>query len=209
MRVLLVDAHESVRQGLRALFESVPSVEVVGDAADGLEALERVMTLDPDLVVLDLSMARTSGLIAARQIKAAAPRTAIVVLTRHDDAAYVNQLMSAGASGYVLKQSPFAELVQAIDAVSRGEQYLDARLPLQAPREAVSRADRAPRLSQREMDVLKLTALGHSNKSIATALGIAVKTVEVHKTNATRKLNVRDRIEIVRFARLEGWLDEP
>lgn len=210
MRLLLVDDHESVRQGLRALFESVPSIEVVGDAADGFAAIERVRSLDPDMVVLDLTMPRMSGLLAMRQIKDASPRTSIVVLTRHNDAAYVRQLMAAGASGYVLKQSPFAELVQAIDAASRGEQHLDARLSAAAaPRALEPRNSVAPHLTHREADVLKFTALGHSNKSIAAMLGIAVKTVEVHKANAMRRLDIHDRIEIVRFARLQGWLDEP
>jgi DNA-binding NarL/FixJ family response regulator len=210
MRLLLVDDHESVRQGLRALFDSVPFVDVVGDAADGSAAIESVKTLDPDLVVLDLTMPRMSGLVAMRQIKEAAPRTSIVVLTRHNDAAYVSQLMAAGATGYVLKQSPFAELVHAIEAASRGERHLDGSLSAAAaPRAPMPTGSATPRLTHRETDVLKFTALGHSNKSIAAMLGIAVKTVEVHKTNAMRKLDIRDRIEIVRFARLQGWLDEP
>ncbi len=210
MRLLLVDDHESVRQGLRALFESVPFVDVVGDAADGSAAIDCVKSLEPDMVVLDLTMPHMSGLLAMRQIKETAPHTSIIVLTRHNDAAYVQELMAAGASGYVLKQSPFNELVQALEAASRGEQHLDARLSaVTTPRADVPHKAAAPRLTRREADVLKFTALGHSNKSIATLLAIAVKTVEVHKTNAMRKLDMRDRIEIVRFARLQGWLDEP
>jgi len=206
IRVMLVDDHEAVRQGLRALFETVPEVEVVEDVGDAEAAVAGVRATAPDLVVLDLSMPKTGGLAAIRQIKAERPDTAIVVLTRHSDLAFVREALRNGASGYVLKQSPFGELRRATVLVVNGEQYVDSRLKdaFQEPaRESTGQ------ISNRERDVLRRTALGQSNKEIATALGIAVKTVEVHKGNGMRKLDLPDRAALIRYAALQGWMAEP
>ena len=206
IRVMLVDDHEAVRQGLRALFETVPEVEVVEDVGDAEAAVAGVRATAPDLVVLDLSMPKTGGLAAIRQIKAERPDTAIVVLTRHSDLAFVREALRNGASGYVLKQSPFGELRRATTLVGNGEQYVDSRLKdaFQEPaRESTGQ------ISNRERDVLRRTALGQSNKEIATALGIAVKTVEVHKGNGMRKLDLPDRAALIRYAALQGWMAEP
>src|SRR5262245_34144454 len=127
IRVLLADNHESVRQGLRALFDGVAEVEVLRDVEDGADAVELVPALEPDIVILDLSMP-TSGLVATRLIKERRPDTAVVIFTRHQEAAYVREAMTAGAAGYVLKQSPFSELARAVWAAARGEQYIDPRL---------------------------------------------------------------------------------
>jgi DNA-binding NarL/FixJ family response regulator len=201
-RVLVADDHQSVREGLCALFRSLPSVDVVDDVADGDQALDRVRRLAPDVVVLDLSMPPVNGLEAMRRIKAERPDTAVVVLTRYRDHAYVREALALGASAYVLKQSPFSELSHAVNAVMRGEQYIDPRLEWTAPPGSTAR------VSQRELEVLRRAALGHANKDIATAFGIAVKTVEVHKASAMRKLQLRDRAEVIRYATLQGWLQE-
>jgi two-component system response regulator NreC len=205
IQVLLADDHETVRQGLKLLIDAQDDMEVVGEAGDGIRAVERVTALRPHVVVLDLSMPEMNGLTAARAIKQATPGVAIVALTRYADTAYVKELLAAGASAYVLKQSPSTELLRAIRAAAAGGDYLDP---------AVRPADRGitsnrPRITEREAEVLRLMALGHSNKEIASALAISVKTVEVHKANAMRKLQLRGRIDIVKYAQLRGWLTEP
>ncbi len=207
-RVLLADDHETVREGLRALFESVPDVTVVGDVADGHGVVQAVCSLLPDLVVLDLSMPPTSGIDAIRQIHEVKEDTAVIVLSRYRDAAYVREAMAAGANGYVLKQSPFSELRQAVADVARGGRHIDQALSKQVPADSKAAPPRV-RLTEREEAVLRRAALGHSNKDIASALGIALKTVEVHKANAMRKLELRNRNEMVRWAALHGWLQDP
>jgi len=206
IRVMLVDDHEAVRQGLRALFETVPEVDVIEDVGDVEAALTSVHSTGPDLVILDLSMPKIGGLAAIRQIKAERPDTAIIVLTRHSDLAFVREALRSGASGYVLKQSSFDELRRAAVLVANGQQYLDSRLKNAFEEPAL---EFTGQISNRERDVLRRTALGQSNKEIAAALGIAVKTVEVHKGNGMRKLDLSDRGALIRYAALQGWLAEP
>jgi DNA-binding NarL/FixJ family response regulator len=212
VRVLLAEDHEAVRQGLRALLELQPDIELVGEAANGRVALERAAALEPDVVVLDVSMPEMNGLAATKAIKARTPDVAVVALTRHSEEAYVKELLAAGASGYVLKQSPFDELVRAIRAAATGQRYLDSSLVARTAAAYITRHTQEPSrppISEREASVLRLMAIGHSNKEIATALDIAVKTVEVHKANAMRKLNLSGRIDVVRYAVLNGWLQDP
>ena len=212
IRILVAEDHETVRQGLRALLDTKPDIEVIADAPNGRVALDQARALKPDVAVLDLSMPEMNGLLATRHIKAAAPNIAIVALTRHADDAYVQELLSAGASGYVLKQSPVDELLKAIRAVAKGDRYLDSTLVARNAKAYLSRytstASRPP-ISDREASVLRLMAIGHSNKEIASALDIAVKTVEVHKANAMRKLDLKGRIDVVRYAVMNGWLQDP
>jgi len=208
IRVLLVDDHETVREGLRLLVNAQSDMTVVADAGDGRSALERAAALDPDVVVLDLTMPGMSGLATAKALQASSSGK-IVALTRHDDDAFVQELVAAGAAGYVLKQSSSSELLRAIRAAANGGRYLDPGLPPpEQPRDPRRRATTPP-VSQREVDVLRLVAVGHTNKEIAAKLGISVKTVEVHKANAMRKLNLRGRTEVVRYAVLNGWLRDP
>ena len=212
IRVLLAEDHETVRQALRLLLETRDDIEVVAEAPDGRLAVQRTKELKPDVAVLDLSMPHMNGLAATRALKAEAPDTAIVALSRHGEDAHVQELLAAGASCYVLKQSRFAELVKAIESAARGERYLDSALASRAADAYLSRhapQPGRPPITERETSVLRLMAIGHSNKEIAAALGIAVKTVEVHKANAMRKLNLRGRIDVVRFAVLNGWLQDP
>ena len=212
IRVVLAEDHESVRQGLRLLLETKDDIEIVADAANGRVALDRVKALKPDVAVLDLAMPEMNGLAATKAIKQAAPQVNVVALTRHADDAYVQELLSAGASGYVLKQSPIDELLKAIRAVAAGDRYLDSTLVARNAKAYLSRYSSEPSrppITDREASVLRLMAIGHSNKEIAGALDIAVKTVEVHKANAMRKLNLRGRIDVVRYAVLSGWLQDP
>lgn len=211
IRVLLAEDHETVRQGLKLLINSQDDMEVVGEAPSGRLAVQRAVALAPQVVVVDVSMPEMNGLEATRALRQATPAPAVVALTRYSDDAYVQELLGAGAAAYVLKQSASSELLQAIRAAAVGGQYLDASLSDRnnAPVGTARRGGEHPRVSEREKEVLRLMALGYSNKEIATDLEISVKTVEVHKANAMRKLRLRGRIDIVRFALLQGWLQNP
>jgi two-component system response regulator NreC len=212
IRVLLVEDHETVREGLRMLLESQSDIEVVGEAANGRLAVEYNARFHPQVVIMDLSMPAMNGLAATEAIKRDSPGTAVVALTRHDDAAFVDELRKAGASGYVLKQSASHELLDAIRVAAIGGSYLDATLrqrEAQSAEDQIDRTRRVPTVSEREKHVLRMMAVGHSNKEIAQSLGVAIKTVEVHKANAMRKLKLRGRIDVVRYAILHGWLQEP
>ena len=210
IRVLLAEDHETVRQGLKLLIDEQADMEVVGEAGDGELALERAKTLRPDVAVVDIAMPRTNGLVAARGIRIAVPETAIIALTRYADAAYVKELLAVGAVGYVLKQSASTELLRAIRAAAHGERHLDASLTERhSPSVTSARTSRSGSvITGREGEVLRLMALGHSNKEIAQALDVAVKTVEVHKANAMRKLGLTGRIDVIKYAVLQGWLNE-
>jgi two-component system response regulator NreC len=212
IRVLLVEDHETVREGLRMLLDSQPDIEVIGEAATGRLAVEYSGRFHPQVVIMDLSMPEMNGLAATEQIKREHPSTAVVALTRHDDAAFVDELKKAGASAYVLKQSASRELLDAVRIAAVGGSYLDTTLRSRAARTVDGQPNRgrqAPSVSEREKQVLRMMAIGHSNKEIAEALGITIKTVEVHKSNAMRKLRLRGRIDVVRYAILHGWLQEP
>jgi len=209
IRVLLADDHETVREGLRLLVDAQVDMEVVGEAGDGKTALDQVATLHPTVLVLDLTMPGMSGLSTARALKENAGGTAVVALTRHDDDAFVQELMTAGAAAYVLKQSSSATLLNAIRAAAAGGRFLDPALPPpEYPRDPRRRTETPP-VTERETEVLRLMAIGHSNKDIAAALNISVKTVEVHKANAMRKLNLRGRTDVVRYAVMNEWLKDP
>jgi len=212
IRVLLVEDHETVREGLRMLLDSQSDMEVVAEASDGRAAVEYYERYRPQVIVMDLSMPEMNGLQATQAIKRSHPDAAIVALTRHDDAAFVDELRKAGASAYVLKQSASRELLDAVRVAAVGGSYLDTQLRVREARtndEPVAHRRRVPSVSEREKQVLRMMAVGHSNKEIAETLGITVKTVEVHKANAMRKLRLRGRIDVVRYAILHGWLQEP
>jgi two-component system response regulator NreC len=209
IRVLLAEDHETVREGLKVLLQSHTDIEIVGEVPNGRAAVERAQVLKPHVVVLDLSMPEMNGLAATRALKEIAPDVAVVALTRHDDEAYVRELLGAGASGYVLKQSSFSELVRAIRVAASGGRYLDSSLVArQRDHQTRRRLPTRPVVTDRESHVLRLMAVGHSNKEVADQLGISVKTVEVHKANAMRKLGLRGRIDVVRYAVLNGWLSD-
>jgi DNA-binding NarL/FixJ family response regulator len=212
LRVLLADDHVTVRQGLKLLIDREADMTVVAEASDGQAAIETALALKPDVVVMDISMPGVNGLEATRILKQRHPDAAIVTLTRHGDDAYIQELLRAGVSGYVLKQSAPAELLQAIRAVASGGQYLDSAITARVTARVVGRADRvgkpAATVSDREAEVLRLIASGYSNKEIAGQLSLSVKTVEAHKANAMRKLGLSGRIDIVKYAVLQGWLNK-
>jgi DNA-binding NarL/FixJ family response regulator len=209
IRVLLADDHETVRQGLKLLIDRQPDMEVIGEAGDGRVAIEQTRELHPHVVVVDVSMPNMNGLAATRGIREVAPATQVVALTRYADDAYVQELFHAGALGYVLKQSPSNELVDAVRAAAAGRRHLDASLAARVAGtmfNARGRRPIPPPITDRETEVLRLMALGHSNKDIANRLDLSVKTIEVHKANGMRKLGLGGRTDVVRYALLQGWL---
>jgi DNA-binding NarL/FixJ family response regulator len=212
IRILLADDHETVRQGLRLLLERQADMQVIAEAGDGQAAIQRSEEFRPDVVVMDITMPGMNGLQATRQLRTTVPNVAVVVLSRHKDSAYVQELLHAGAQAYVLKQSASAELIRAVRAAAAGQQYLDANIAHELTgeylRRHTGRSAQQPSLSERELDVLRLMAWGLSNKEIAARLDLSIKTIEVHKANAMRKLNLHGRVDIVRYALLQGWLQE-
>ena len=217
IRVLIADDHAVVRDGLRALVDAEPGLTVIGEAADGQEAWLRACELGPDVLLLDLSMPGVGGADAAERIVKDCPSVRVLALTMHEERGYVTRLLRAGAAGYVLKRTASAELVRAIRTVAAGGTYVDPSLAAtllaaeQAHRSTgggVRQGARAGELTARESEVLRLVARGHSNKEIAAALEISVKTVETHKANGMTKLGLGSRAALVRFAMDEGWLTQ-
>jgi DNA-binding NarL/FixJ family response regulator len=209
--ILLADDHVTVRHGLKLLIDSQTDMTVVAESSDGDGAISSAEILRPDVIVMDISMPGMNGLVATRKLKERQPGCAIVTLTRHGDDAYLQELLRAGVSGYVLKQSAPSELLQAIRAVASGGQYLDSALTARLTAGFVGREGKkigkpSAALTERESDVLRLIASGYSNKEIAARLDLSVKTIEAHKANAMRKLGLTGRIDIVKYAVLQGWL---
>jgi DNA-binding NarL/FixJ family response regulator len=213
LRVFLAEDHEMVREGLKALVNSQPDMEVVGEAGDGRAAVAGAIDLRPDVIVMDISMPKMNGLEATEKLKASCPQVKVLTLTRHTDIGFMQKLFGAGASGYVLKQSASSELIRAIRAIVAGNNYLDPVVTAKvmsgyAAKPSSLLDKKRVDLSAREEDVLKKVAWGYSNKEISAQLDISVKTVEAHKANAMKKLELRSRIDVVRFALLQGWLKE-
>ena len=212
MRIVLAEDHSTVREGIKLLVNAQDDMEVVGEAGDGAAAIKTVREKKPDVLVMDISMPEMNGLKATRKLKAEFPDIKILTLTRHDDDSFLEQLITAGASGYVLKQSAPTELITAIRAVGSGKSYLDPTLTGKVMNSFAGRTLRGDEqggsVSGRELEILRFIALGYANKEIASRLNLSVKTVEAHKANAMRKLNMRGRIDIVRYAILQGWLED-
>ena len=209
MRLLIADDHGVVRGGLRLLLDRQPDMEVVAEAADGAEALAEALAHQPDLAILDVAMPRLTGLQATREIKALAPGVDVLILSMHDDERYLFEALRAGASGYVLKREADHDLVDAIRAVMRGEPFLTNSAQRSLVREWMADASAGPSepLTPREQEVLKLIAEAHTNKEIAATLHLAEKTVESHRANVLRKLGMRDRVELVRYAIRRGLIE--
>lgn len=210
IRVALADDHPVVLAGIKALLQGAPEITLVGEATTGTAALETILATVPDVAVIDISLPEINGLELARRLAAACPEVRLLALTVHEDRAYVRPLLQAGARGYLLKRSAAEDLVRAIRAVAAGGVYLDpavADKALPEPPQPGAPADAEP-LSQREQEVLRLTARGFSNKEIAAQLNVSVKTVETYKQRAAEKLGLRTRADIVRYGAAHGWLDD-
>ena len=210
IKVMVVDDHTIVRDGISALLALVRDIEVVGEASCGSEALKMVKSVEPDVILMDIAMPDMSGLEATRQICKEFPKTKVIALTQHDDREFVFPIIEAGASGFISKVAASSELASGIRSVSRGDSYLSpsvARLMVenyqQTAGERVSH-DPYSQLTERERDVLKLLAEGHSTQEIADILVITPKTVEGHKTNLMAKLGIHNRIDLVKYALRKG-----
>jgi DNA-binding NarL/FixJ family response regulator len=208
LRVLLADDHAILREGVRLVLEAQPDITVVGEASDGDETLALARRLRPDVVIMDIAMPGLNGLEATRRLRAAMPEVQIVVLTMHADREYVTEVVQAGAAGYVLKQAAGQELVKALRAVRDGAAYLHPAATRALIGDYLRRCDDGPAdgLTPREREVLRQVALGLSNRAIANALGISVKTVEAHRANLMAKLDMHDRTELVRYAIRTGLI---
>ena len=214
IRILVADDHRLVLAGLKALVQDEPAIEVIGEAMDGQSALRLASELKPDVVVLDLSMPGMNGIRVAQSLRVQVPRCHILILSVHEDRAYLRQLLETGISGYVLKRSAPEELISAIRAVAAGGTYLDPAIAGMAigrgPQPGTVRSfDRSTELSARETEVLQLAAAGYTNKELAARLRVGVKTIETHKARAMEKLGLDTRAELVRYAIVKGWLGGP
>jgi len=213
IRVLVVDDHAILRDGIRSLLESQEDIDVVGEAGDGAEALEYVSKLLPDIVLMDISMPKTNGLEATRLIKESYPQVRVLILTQHDNREYIAPALGAGASGYVLKRSGRREMLNAIRQVYEQGAFLSNNITHEVLEE-YSQAGRINKegehhLTDRERQVLQLTVEGKSNKEIALVLGISPKTVSVHRTNIMTKLDVQNTVELIRYTASNPWVSMP
>jgi DNA-binding NarL/FixJ family response regulator len=209
MKLLIADDHALVRSGLRLLLEQQADIEVVAEAGDGAEAVERALAERPDVCVLDVAMPKLTGLQATREIKAHSPDTAVLILSMHDDDRYLFEALKAGAGGYVLKKEADQFLVDAVRAIVRGEPFLTNAAQRALVREWLADDSAGPvePLTPREQEVLKLIAEAHTNREIGEILHLAEKTVESHRGNLLRKLGMRDRVELVRYAIRRGLIE--
>jgi DNA-binding NarL/FixJ family response regulator len=207
MRVLIADDHGIVRSGIRLLLERQADIEVIGEAADGAEAREMAIRERPDLAILDVKMPKLTGLQATREIKSQAPEVSVLILSMHDDERYLFEALKAGASGYVLKAQADTDLLAAIRAVERGEPFLTPAAQRTLIRDVLERGSSGEELTPREEEIVKLVAEAHTTKEIAAILHLSEKTVENHRANAMRKLGMRDRVELVRYAIRRGLIE--
>jgi DNA-binding NarL/FixJ family response regulator len=209
IRVLIVDDHAVVRSGLRLLLSQEPDLEPVGEAGTGREAVFRARALKPDVILLDVVMPDQTGLDVLPTLVHEHPDARVLLLSMQDDPRYVQEAFAAGASGYVLKEAADAEVVEAIREVARGNRYVNAQLGARivaAAAEAERRAETDP-LSDREREVLRLLALGHTNQEIAGQLYISVRTAETHRSHIMQKLRLKTRADLVRYALAQGLLE--
>lgn len=213
LRILIADDHAVLRYGLKALVNSQPDMEVIGEADNGRAALQKAADLRPDVVVMDVSMPEMDGLRATERLKQSFPSIKVLALTAHEDNGYLRHLFEAGASGFLLKRAAKEELIQAIHTVAADRAYVDPTLAGKVLSNSIRKpasmsGDSETVLSERETEVLRLIAWGYSNKEIATRLKISVKTVETYKARLGAKLKISSRTEIVRYAIRRGWLEE-
>ena len=208
MKIVIADDHGIVRSGIRLLLERQGDLEVVAEAADGIEARNVVVRERPDLAILDVKMPGLTGLQATREIKAQSPETNVLILSMHDDERYLFEALKAGASGYVLKSQADTDLIDAIRSIQRGEPFLSPGAQQNLLRDLLDRGEPAGSdLTPREEEIVKLVAEANTTRQIAELLHLSEKTVENHRANAMRKLGMRDRVELVRYAIRQGLIE--
>ena len=213
LRIIIAEDHKTVREGIKLLVNAQDDMEVIGEAGDGEAVLALASKLDPDIVLMDISMPVLNGLKATKKLRSMKPDTKILTLTRHTDDGYLRQLINAGANGYVLKQSAPSELINAIRTVGSGNSFLDPAVTQKvmggyASKTDSLRGENKGDLSARENEILKYIAFGYSNKEIAARIDLSIKTIEAHKANAMKKLGISGRIDIVKYAILQNWLQD-
>ncbi len=213
LRILIADDHTMIREGLIMLINGQPDMEIIGEAADGREAVEKARKAQPDVVVMDMSMPDMDGGRATEILKKACPSVKVLALTAHEEKQYLREILKAGGSGYLLKRVAAEELAHAIRAVAAGDVYIDPKMAgsvVEGYLQKASQPQELPgvHLSDRETEVLRLLAWGHSNREIADQLYIGVRTVETYKARVMQKLDLKSRVDIVRYALHRGWLDE-
>lgn len=210
IRVLIADDHALVREGIAAFLRFSDEIDVVGEASDGIEAIEKAKKYKPDVVLMDIAMPKLGGLEATVELKKIFPDIKILVLTQYDDREYISRFLKAGVSGYLLKRAVGSDLISAIKAVNRGEIYLFSSIAAEVVSGYLNRfkepsvEDPYDKLTDREKQVLKLLAEGYTHKEIARLLNISVKTVIAHNTNINDKLNIHNRSALVKFAIQKG-----
>jgi DNA-binding NarL/FixJ family response regulator len=208
VRVLIADDHGIVRSGLRMLLEQQRDIEVIAEASDGAAARDLAIRERPDLAILDVKMPKLTGLQATREIREQAPDVSVLILSMYDDERYLFEALKAGASGYVLKAQADVDLIGAVRAVERGEPFLTPAAQRALIQDVLGEGTRgSDELSPREQEVVKLVAEAHTNREIAEILHLSEKTVENHRSNAMRKLGMRDRVELVRYAIRRGLIE--
>ncbi len=205
IRILLADDHTILRDGIRSLIEDEPDMEVVGEAEDGLTVVKLAETLKPDIILMDLAMPLLNGLEATRQIRKSNPRAKILILTMHENEEYIRQVLAAGAMGYILKDAAARELLGAIRSVQKGEVVLSPAITRLIVTDYLrwgdlSTQDSSEGLTDRERQILQLIAEGYTNKQIADILSISIKTVQAHRLNLMKKLDLHDRAELIKYA---------
>jgi len=213
IRILLADDHNVLRAGLRMLLNTEPEFEVVGEAADGNQAMQLAATLSPDIVLMDINMPGLGGVEATKCLKEIQPEIHVLILTVHEDESLLRETIHAGASGYVIKRAAEAELTQAIQAISQGDMYIHPSMtrallkdlaPVPSPKPASSIQST---LTKREVDVLRLVVRGYTNNQVAELLSISPRTVEGHRANLMQKLDLHSRVELVEYAEEHGLLN--
>src|SRR5919199_1197940 len=208
VRVLIADDHGIVRSGLRMLLEQQGDIEVIAEASDGATARDVAIRERPDLSILDVKMPKLTGLQATREIREQAPDVSVLILSMYDDERYLFEALKAGASGYVLKTQADVDLLDAVRAVERGEPFLTPEAQRALIKDVLGEGSgRSDELSPREQEIVKLVAEAHNNREIAEILHLSEKTVENHRSNAMRKLGMRDRVELVRYAIRKGLVE--
>jgi len=213
IKVLVVDDHAMFRQGIRALLEGCEDVEIVGEATEGREAIEKVLQLAPQVVLMDIAMPVMGGLEATRRIQKESPNTKVLVLTQYEDSEYILSLLRAGAKGYISKTATASELISAIRTVYQGESYLYPSATTTLIEEYLTRVggekNEYERLTDREREILQLVAEGRTNREIADRLFISIKTVLRHRTNVMEKLGFHNRTELIKYAISKGLIEMP
>lgn len=210
LRVLLVDDHGVVRDGIKLLVNSAVDMEVVGEAADGRQAIDAAVSSNPDVVVMDVALGGMTGAQATREIRKRCTNARVLALTVHEDRSYIQEMLRAGAAGYLVKRAAGEELIEAIRSVAAKGVYVDPRIAgklIAAMTPGRPASETKTELSERETEVMRLVARGFTNKEVSTKLGVSVKTIETYKARSMSKLGLRSRVDIVRLANDRGWFN--